>query len=219
MIISGWKTGFLKAGLPALLVLLACSAGGRALAQGYQFQPWDARQSVPSLVAADLNGQVWRLSELKGRAVLLNFWASWCEPCLAEMPSLQALADLQGPQKLLVLAVNFKQPLPIIQNFVQRTALQLPVLPDPQGLLARQWGIKVFPSTVLIDATGRVHGIVRGELDWSGSAARHLLQPLIDVKQKHRRCRDAAHHLGASAAAPQDGQQTGHDPQDPCQTP
>ena len=176
------KTGFFRT---CLLALLACSAGGRAWAQGYQFQPWDARQSVPVWVATDLNGQVWRLSEQKGRAVLLNFWASWCEPCLAEMPSLQTLAGLHGPQKLLVLAVNFKQPLPTIQNFVHRTALQLPVLPDPQGLLVRQWGIKVFPSTVLIDATGRVRGVVRGELDWSGSAARHLLQPLFTVKQPH----------------------------------
>lgn len=168
-----------KAGAGLVAVMLACLAGHAAWAQGYQVKPWDARQRVPTLSAADLKGQIWSLAGLKGRAVLLNFWASWCEPCLAEMPSLQTVAQLYGPDKLVVLAVNFKQPLPTIQTFVQKTALELPVLPDPSGLLAKQWGVKVFPSTVLIDTQGRVRAVVQGELDWTGKDAKPLLQSLF----------------------------------------
>ncbi len=148
-------------------------------AQGYQVRQWPVGQPVPELVTRDLAGHPWDLRDLKGRAVLINFWASWCEPCLAEMPSLQALARQWGPDKLLVLAVNFKQSRPAMDLFVQKTAFQLPVLPDPQGLIARQWGIKVFPTTVLVAANGSVRALVQGELDWQGLPAQAMVQTLL----------------------------------------
>ena len=64
---------------------------------------------VSSLGLLDTTGKTWQPADLRGRAVLLNFWASWCEPCRAEMPTLQQVADLYGPDKLLVLAINFKE--------------------------------------------------------------------------------------------------------------
>ena len=100
--------------------------------------PWPSRQAVPAVLATDLNGVAWRLADLRGQAVLINFWASWCEPCRAEMPSLQALAQQHGPEQLQVLAVNFKEGAPTVQRFVQQSQLQLPVILDPQGVMARQ---------------------------------------------------------------------------------
>ena len=157
-----------------------------AQAQGFDVQSWPAKKPIPVLEATDLSGKVWHSSDLRGRAVLINFWASWCEPCRAEMPSLQALAQRHGPEKLLVLAVNFKEPLPLVQRFAQQTALSLPVLLDPQGSLARQWGVTVFPSTVLLGADGRVHGVVRGELDWTAAQAARLITPLLIPPFKQR---------------------------------
>lgn len=126
-----------------------------------------------------MDGKVWKLKDLRGRAVLLNFWASWCEPCRAEMPSLQALAEREGAQRLVVLAINLKEPAEAIQRFVQGTQLRLPVVPDPQGDMARAWGVSVFPSTVLVGADGRVRAVVRGELDWTGATAQGLVAPLL----------------------------------------
>lgn len=119
----------------------------------------------------DLNGRRWRLDELKGRCVVLNFWATWCPPCLHEMPGLQQLADFYDPQSLVVLAVNVKEPPSRIRRFVQSTGLRLPVLLDPEGSVARAWGVKIFPSTVLIDARGQPRHWVRGEVDWSAPEA------------------------------------------------
>ena len=150
-----------------------------AQAQGYDLTPWVPGKPRPDLAATDLQGQRWTWADLRGRAVLPNFWASWCEPCRAEMPSLQTLAELYGPDRLVVLAVNFKESNTTIERYVQRSALNLPVLPDPDGAMARQWGVKVFPTTVLVGADGRVRAVLRGELDWTSQAAARLVEPLL----------------------------------------
>jgi len=158
-------------------VVLAFSPAAQA--QGYDVQPWAKGKPVPQLEGTDLTGQVWRLSELRGKAVLINFWASWCEPCRAEMPSLQTLAEFYGSGKLVVLAVNFKEGADTAQRFVQRASLQLPVLLDPLGQAAQQWGARAFPTTILIGADGRVRGVVRGEVDWLSPQAARLVEPLL----------------------------------------
>lgn len=134
---------------------------------------------TPSFQALDTQGKTWRLDELKGRAVLINFWASWCEPCRAEMPTLQQIADLYGPDKLLVLALNFKEHPTRAIRFAEMTGLSLPVLLDPRGDNARAWGVKVFPTTLLIDRRGRPRQRVQGEMDWTGPQAAQLVDTLL----------------------------------------
>ncbi len=162
-----------------------CLAGAALLAnppvhaQGHEVVPWPVRKAVPPLAGTDLDGRLWRLADLRGKAVLINFWASWCGPCQTEMPSLQTLAELYGPDKLVVLAVNFKESEPVVQRYRQRTGFSLPVLLDPSGSIAREWGATVYPTTVLVGADGRVQGLVRGELDWTGPAAGRLVEALL----------------------------------------
>jgi len=126
-----------------------------------------------------MQGKRWRLSELRDRVVLINFWATWCEPCRAEMPTLQQLAEFYGEDKLVVLAVNFKESLRKITQYVQGSGLTLTVLPDVEGEMARQWGATVFPTTILIDGKGKPRQRIRGEVDWTGRAAAALVEPLL----------------------------------------
>lgn len=166
---------------PALALALAfiLSTPAPVRAQGHELLPWPATRPRPALDAIDIQGHQWQWPALRGRAVLINFWATWCEPCLAEMPSLAQLARQMGPDRLMVLAVNVKEPEARIQRFVQQTGLTLPVLADPAGELTRAWGVTVFPSTVLVGADGRVRGVLRGELDWTGAQAQALIRPLL----------------------------------------
>lgn len=120
---------------------------------------------------------------MRGKAVLLNFWASWCEPCRTEMPALQTLAAREQTH-LQVLTINLKESPEAIARFVQATALSLPVLRDPLGDTARAWGVRIYPSTVLLDRHGVPRATVRGALDWAGAEGEALWRPLLQPARK-----------------------------------
>ncbi|MDT8991312.1 TlpA disulfide reductase family protein [Curvibacter sp. APW13] len=156
----------LTARLWALFFCLLLGGPGQAWASdGYEVLPAPRGMALPSTLGTDLAGREWTVRDLRGKVVLLNFWASWCEPCRAEMPSLQALQARYG-DKLVVLAVNYKESPEAVQRFVQRQGWTLSVLTDPQGALAKRWGIGIFPTSVLISAKGQPMSVVRGEVDW-----------------------------------------------------
>ena len=169
------RRGLLQISLGAALALIV----GSALAQaGFEVQPWPAHKAPPLQAGIDANGKPLLLKDLRGQALVINFWATWCEPCREEMPSLALLAQSHNG-KLRVLAVNFKESPAAVSQFVAATGLTIPTLRDPDGALARAWGIRVFPSTVLIGADGKVHSVVRGALDWNGTSAARLIAPLL----------------------------------------
>jgi len=145
---------------------------------GFDVQPWPANKAALKELISIETGDRWDLAQWRGYALMLNFWASWCEPCRQEMPSLQRLAASRAAE-LKVLTVNFKDSTSNAALFMAQTALQLPVLRDSDGAIARQWGVRVFPSTVLIDSEGVVRSTVRGAIDWTGPAAQQLTRPLL----------------------------------------
>ena len=161
---------------------LSAAVAPGALAQSltgpaYEVTRWPG--PVSGLGLLDTTGKSWQIADLRGRAVLLNFWASWCEPCRAEMPTLQQAADLYGPDKLLVLAINFKESAARALQFAKTTGLSLPVLLDSSGKVAGQWGVKVFPTTLTLDSRGRPQQRVKGEVDWTSPAAGKLIEGLL----------------------------------------
>jgi thiol-disulfide isomerase/thioredoxin len=111
--------------------------------------------------------------------VLLNFWASWCEPCRQEMPSLEWLAVRRRDQGLQVMAINFRETDAAVRRFLEPMAFSLPVLRDRDGAAAKAFGVRVFPSTVLIDRRGRARSVVVGECDWESPAAERWLAAVI----------------------------------------
>ena len=142
-------------------------------------KPWPARKATPPLHLAAADGTPWRLPDERGHPVLLNFWATWCEPCRAELPSLEQLAEAQQESGLRVVAVNFKEGEPAVRRFIAIMGLMLPVVRDADGAAARAFGINIFPSTVAIDRDGRTRFIVVGEMDWSGTEGRKVLRELV----------------------------------------
>lgn len=150
-----------------------------AQAQGFEVSDWPGGVSTPALAADDPSGRHWQLSDFRGRVLVLNFWASWCEPCRAEMPALQQLPSVFGADRLALVGVNFRESPQSIARFAATAGLTLPLLLDPLGEVARAWGVRVFPTTVLIDRSGRARQRIRGEVDWRGPAARGWLVRLL----------------------------------------
>jgi peroxiredoxin len=153
--------------------------GAQAQAGADERLPWPRGTPTPALETLNLQGERVALADFRGRAVLLNFWASWCEPCRVEMPSLQSLPGLFGEDQLVVLALNFKETPRRALQFVHSSGLSLPVLMDPQGEHARAWDVRVFPTTVLIDRQGRARHRVRGEVDWNARTALGWIDQLL----------------------------------------
>ena len=145
-------------------------------------RPWPSAKPVPGLDLADLDGKRWTLSALAGRVVLLNFWATWCEPCRIEMPSLDALAKEHGD--LVILAVNYKESAEVVRAFLKRMPYKATILLDADGDAATEWTPRIFPSTVLIGRTGRPSATVLGDLDWTSAAAHELIEPLLAAPRK-----------------------------------
>lgn len=165
----------LAGALAAATVLMLPEAARAA----HVVRPWPAAKPTPDLSLTDLDGKPWTLAGLKGRPVLLNFWASWCEPCRAEMPSLELLATRHEKAGLVVLSINYQEPLPTIRRFLETLPFSLPILLDRDGDAAGAWTPRVFPTTVLIDRSGAARSSVIGELDWMGDTARALVEPLL----------------------------------------
>ncbi len=165
--------------LTGSLAAFATLALPRAAHAAHVVRPWPTARPVPALALTDLDGKPWSLAALKGRPVLLNFWASWCEPCRAEMPSLELLQTRHERAGLVVLAINYKEARPVIQRFLDVLPFSLPILLDPDGDASAAWTPRVFPTTVLIGRDGVPRQSVIGELDWMDATARELVEPLL----------------------------------------
>ena len=166
--------------LAVALAVGALSPAVRAKAEsGPLPRPWPRSISTPPLALPGFDAPAWTLASARGRVVLLNFWASWCEPCRAEMPSLELLAQRHEADGLEVVAVNFRETDAAIRKFMALMPISLPILRDVDGAAARAWGARIFPTTVAIDRAGRAAFSVFGECEWNGPQARAWIAPLL----------------------------------------
>lgn len=110
-----------------------------------------------------------------GRPLLVNFWASWCEPCREEMPSLAALAA----QGFVVLTVAVADRDADAARFMREAGIELPVLHDREQQVSRAWGARMLPYTVVLDRRHRVVARAQGVVDWKDAAVVELLQRLM----------------------------------------
>ncbi|HEX6383404.1 MAG TPA: redoxin domain-containing protein [Anaerolineae bacterium] len=113
----------------------------------------------------DLNGNSHSLSELRGRPVIINFWATWCAPCRVEMPELQAAFEKYQDEGLVILAVDNAEPLDVVRDFFyDELELTFTPLLDQEATVVRLYGVQNFPSTFFVNADGAITAIHRGPM-------------------------------------------------------
>lgn len=165
--------------LGVFLALLGTSfVASNAWAQ-FDKTAWPAKVATPTLEAVDLQGKTWNTTELAGKVVVLNFWATWCAPCKDELPTLQTLHDISDSQTVL-LTINVREPAARAARYLQSTGMTFPVISDAKGELAKRWGVTVYPTTILIAPNGQARWRIMGDVDWSGPQANAWL---ADVRQ------------------------------------
>jgi len=153
------------------------AAAGTAWAAGGTMKPWPGG-ATPPLSLRDLDGKEHRLEDYKGKIVVLNFWATWCDPCREEMPAMQRLQEkLAG--KLAVLAVDYGEGPPRIKDFLKKVPVRFTVLLDRDTSAATAWKVKVLPTTLVIDPDQKVRYVAVGDVGWDTQAVEEQMRKLL----------------------------------------
>jgi thiol-disulfide isomerase/thioredoxin len=142
-----------------MLFYLSCATAG-------QLEPYSGFSRTPALSLEDLGHKVHALQDYHGRVVLVNFWASWCGPCVSEMPSLQRLQEAMTGKPFTLLAVNVEESSGVVWKFAAKVNIHFPLLLDREGQTASDWGIDIYPTSFLIDPQGRVQYVAYGPRNW-----------------------------------------------------
>ena len=135
--------------------------------------------ATPPLELADANGAKHRLSDYRGRVVLLNFWATWCEPCRAELPSIERLRAALAGRSFVVLAVQMGGSARTAHDVAEDLGLGFPLLVDRDSKATSAWGVNTLPTSFLIGTDGKMTFRHTGELDWSSSEMRRKVEMLL----------------------------------------
>lgn len=125
-----------------------------------------AGDPAPGFSLPDLEGDMVSLSDLKGRVVVLNYWATWCPPCVNEMPSLQRLHDALEEKGLSVVAISVDERFEDIERFVENFGLSFTILHDEGAKVSRAYQTFKYPETYIIGRDGLVKSKVVGDRDW-----------------------------------------------------
>lgn len=149
----------------------------------------DYRQGEPSLhgrLAKDfqftLNGKPMRLSDLHGQVVIVDFWASWCPPCVDEAPSLNALQQQIAPRSGTVLGVSIDDDESAYDNFLHMYHIAFPTFRDPSKKIETNYGTSMIPEAYVINRNGKIDRKVVGAQDWTSPEMMAYLNSVLDEK-------------------------------------
>ena len=162
----------------AAVLILGAGAGAAA---AKELKAW-AGGAAPPLELKDLSGKLHRLVDYRGQAVLVNFWATWCEPCRDEMPSMQRLKASMAGKPFVVLAVNVAESENRIDEFLRKMALDFTVLHDRNSAALKAWRVKGLPASFLVAPDGRIRYSVIGDYDWDSDAALQTVTGLMPAR-------------------------------------
>lgn len=169
-------TGLVLAFIAGLLVLFA--------RPDYRQGEPSLRGRVPKDFSLTLDGKPAKLSDLRGKVVLLNFWASWCQPCVAEAPSLNLLQQHIAPLGGTILGVNvgINDDQAAYEKFLTDYRISFPTYRDATEKLAVSWGTTAYPETYVIDRKGRIDRKIIGPQDWTSPEMMIYLDSLLNEK-------------------------------------
>ena len=141
---------------------------------GFRSIPGD--RDFPDISFTDINGDIHKLQEYRGSVVLLNFWATWCPPCRAEMPGMGKLAHELKGRDFVMLPLNVQESAVMVQSFVEEFNVDFPVYLDIDAEAAMTVGVSGLPTSILINRDGNAIAAVTGTLKWDSEEIISVMQ-------------------------------------------
>ena len=171
-------------GIVAFAVLASPARGGPASLTAAQFAsldlgtypPWTA---PPEFSLRTPEGRTVSLAALRGKVVILNFWATWCRECRTEMPAFETLHRRFGARGLVVVGVNTREGAPAAQSYARELGLTFPLVLDPDGTVTARFGVIGLPTTFLIGRDGRAVALAVGAREWTSATALDIAETLL----------------------------------------
>jgi thiol-disulfide isomerase/thioredoxin len=133
---------------------------------------------TPALKLADADGRERSLAEWRGKTVVVNFWATWCEPCREEMPSLERLKARLSGKAFDVLAVNVGESPERVARFTREVPVTFPIVYDKDSAMAKTWKVRGYPTSYVLGPDGRIRYYFVGELDWASDEVVRAIEAL-----------------------------------------
>ncbi|MDZ7661189.1 TlpA disulfide reductase family protein [Thiohalophilus sp.] len=143
-------------------------------------RPFRGDWSPPALDLKDARGRQHSIDDYTGKVRVINFWATWCPPCVEEIPSLNRLRQHFEDEPFELISVNYAQQADEVKEFLEKVDVQFPVLIDHDGTEAARWKVLAFPSTYIIDGQGRIRYGVNAAIEWDTPQVIQALRRLIE---------------------------------------
>ena len=164
---------------PLTVVALAASSQHQGLGLDTQLSPFKASLSPVPVDLYNAYNQREVRDNFKGRVTVMNFWASWCPPCVEEIPSLNQLRQIMANEKFELISINYAEDKSRMLKFLRDVKVDFPVLMDIDGSYSAQWNVLVFPSTFVIGPDGRIVYGVNGAIHWDSPQVVQQLRALL----------------------------------------
>lgn len=164
----------------ASALLLGCTLLLTDATHAGQLSPYTAPDSLaPAFTLKALDGEPHRLEDYRGKVMLVNFWASWCPPCLAELPGMQRLSDRMAAEAFEILIINVGESPFRVSKFMKLVGVRLTALLDAKGETFQAWGGTIYPTSFVLDSEGRIRYVAYGPLEWDDEDVVATLMDLL----------------------------------------
>lgn len=164
-----------------MLLMALLWSGNQSMAAEW-LEPLEKGHEAAGFELKDLEGKTHSLSDYKGKVLLVNFWASWCNSCIREFPSLERLSRGMDTRRFALLAVNAREGKGTVQRYGRLQDAGIQILMDRDGKVTDNWGVNVYPTSFIVDANGNILGNVIGETDWDSEDKHTYIKSLFADK-------------------------------------
>lgn len=169
-------------GVSIFLVLGLCLTSSWA---GQSMKEFKEKKPAPSFTLQDMDGESHSLSDYRGKIVIINFWATWCPPCRAELPSMNRAWKKVKDDNIEMLAINVGEDEDTIFTFLGDNPIDFPVLLDETGDMIKTWPVRGLPTTFVLDSEGRLVYQAIGGREWDSDALLEKVR-MLGTKAKRK---------------------------------